>query len=157
MGWDGPFPRATRLPADAYRNRETVFHVVLRAVPNTVPFRGGVGAAVWRAVLAERDRTAIELIAACLMPDHLHSIVQPRERGVLEWIDGFKSFTTREARVAGGSAFLWQPSFYDHRMRDSADFEFALAYLRRNPVAAGLVGDEAEWPWLWWSEALPSS
>ncbi len=47
---------------------------------------------------------------------------------------------------------IWQPSFYDRAVRDEADFGATAEYIVRNPLTAGLVEDERDWPhtWVWW-------
>lgn len=145
---DMGFPKRIRLAPDAYANREHTFHVVIRAMPGTAPFRGRIGAEVWDVVRSEFDRPAVAIITACLMPDHLHALVRPRERTIVAWVNGFKSFTTYLARTNGHSRVLWQPSFYDRNQRNIEEFEATLAYIIANPVAAGLVSKPSDWDWL---------
>jgi REP element-mobilizing transposase RayT len=90
----------------------------------------------------------IRLRAACLMPDHLHAVVSPCERDIVKWANGFKSYSTRLNWDGDGRPALWQPGFYDRRIRDEAEFRTAVEYVARNPVEAGLVADPAEWPWV---------
>lgn len=108
---DIPFPKSIRLAPGEYRAQSRLFHLVIRALPPTRPFRGVVAESTWEALLGERRRPAIELIAACLMPDHLHVLARPGERSIVEWVNSFKSYTTWRARQSGGPARLWQPSF----------------------------------------------
>ncbi len=146
---DFPYAKRVRLAADRYANREHVFHVVVRATPGTVPFRDAVGRAVWQAVLGERKRASVSLVAACLMPDHLHVLVKPGDRSVLAWVDAFKSYATHVSGVVGGPPYLWQPGFYDRLIRNSREFDAAVAYVVGNPAAEGLVDDGSEWPWVY--------
>jgi putative transposase len=146
---DFPFRKHVRLPSEAYADQESLFHVTVRAVPGSSPFRGEIGAAVWSAILGERDRQAVALIAACLMPDHLHLLVKPRTRSISQWMAAFKSYTTTVTRQAGGRSFLWQPGFYDRHIRSHSEYEATVAYIVTNPAAAGIVTDDAEWPWVY--------
>ena len=148
-----PFPKRIRLDPSDYERCDQAFHVTLRSMPGTAPFSGELGAAVWQLILNERERSAIELVAACLMPDHLHAIVKPADRSIVLWLNGFKSFSTRAAWQHGHATALWQPGFHDTRIRDEQQFEAALSYIRRNPMAGGFVNDESEWPWMWWRGA----
>ncbi|MBI2766945.1 MAG: transposase [Chloroflexi bacterium] len=149
---DIPFPRRIRLPREAYANRESEFHLVMRAFARSVPFCGRVGEAVWGVVMEQPVRDDIVLVAACLMPDHLHAIVRPDRRSVIAWANAFKSYTATVARKAGGPAYLWQPRFYDRRLRDDAERDAALCYVVSNPWEAGLAGAEDEWPWVFAAE-----
>jgi hypothetical protein len=43
----------------------------------------------------------------------------------------------------------WQRDFFDHRVRDEAEGADKWAYIRENPVRAGLVGSYDEWAHVW--------
>ena len=147
-------PKTIRLPHDAYGNTEAAFHIVIRAMTNTTPFIDReLGDAVWAVVEQQSERAMVQIHTACLMPDHLHLVISPRAQDIIKWANSFKSFTTRVSWSFRSKSALWQPGYYDRRLRDDAEFESALAYVMRNPVDAGLVGEEAEWVWsgLWLS------
>jgi REP element-mobilizing transposase RayT len=63
-------------------------------------------------------------------------------------MNDFKSYTTRISKDFRPQRSLWQPSFYDRRIRDEAEFEAAVAYVVRNPVSAGLVDEPELWAWV---------
>jgi REP element-mobilizing transposase RayT len=144
-----PFSKSIRLPDDAYTNPENTFHIVFHAMPETAPFRGPTGEVVWRLIVSEVERPAVHLLAACLMPDHFHALVKPGDRSLIRWADGFKSYSTRAAWHGTARKVLWQPGFYDRRIRDEAEYESTLYYIEQNPVASGLVPDAGLWPWLY--------
>ena len=76
------------------------------------------------ALLDERcQRNGITLHLYCLMPDHLHLIVQLTSSNLLGMVSEFKSISTRVWWSHGGKGRLWQPSFYDHGIREAEDFE----------------------------------
>jgi REP element-mobilizing transposase RayT len=138
-----PFPRNTRAVREVYSNPEYTFHVVVRAMPNTTPFRDQRGPPVWELIVGEASRTSIRLLAACLMPDHLHAIVKPADRSIIDWVRSFKSYSTRVAWDAGGKRALWQPGFYDRRIRDETEYLATVQYVLNNPAEANLKA----WPW----------
>ena len=45
-----------------------------------------------------------------------------------------------------GEIGLWQPRFWEHVIRDEADYRAHVAYCRGNPVKHGLVAQAADWP-----------
>ena len=63
-------------------------------------------------------------------------------------MNDFQSYTTRVSNDFRTQRALWQPSFYDRRIRDLGEFESAVNYVVRNPVSAGLVDDPEQWPWV---------
>ena len=142
-----PFPKRPRLPDDAYRNPAATFHIVIRAFPETLPFRGNVGDAVWEAIQSIEPGIWFVPVTACLMPDHLHLLARPGRADLRQGIASMKSFTTALARPMGHRR-LWQPGFFDKRMRTESQLDATLEYLRRNPVEARFARTPDEWPHL---------
>jgi len=74
------------------------------------------------------------------MPDHLHMLVH----GLSETADlrafasRAKQFSAYEYSRARGQR-LWQPSYYDHLVREGEDVLGFMAYIAMNPVVAGLA------------------
>jgi putative transposase len=46
----------------------------------------------------------------------------------------------------GRTGRLWQPEYFDRFMRSEQQFEWTVAYVENNPVAAGLVESPEFWP-----------
>ena len=143
-----PFPKRIRLEASHYLDPDCRFHVVVRAFPNTRPFAGDLGELVWENLLAECDRAGVTIVAACLMPDHLHLLAGPNSQPLDRWVGAFKSYTSKMVRASGYSRPVWQRGLYDHLVRDEAEYAAVLQYIRQNPVEAGYVDDSNGWPWL---------
>src|SRR3990172_9413720 len=51
------------------------------------------------------------------------------------------------SRVRGREADLWQRPFWEHQIRDEADFERHVNYVHYNPVKHGLVTRAVDWPY----------
>jgi REP element-mobilizing transposase RayT len=143
------FPASIRLAGEAYANPDIRFHVTIAAHPDVHHMTEPVPETVWRSVLSQVDDGRIELFAACLTPDHLHLVVSAGEQDVVTFVQRWKSWSTRLAWQAGHVGPLWQPSFWDRAIRGDEDFDMVCSYVVRNPVAAGLVSDDGEWPWAW--------
>lgn len=80
-----------------------------------------------------------------LMPDHLHALLtfppapaHPMARTLGDW----KKYQTRERGVR------WQDGFFDHRIRNSHEFEEKSAYIWQNPVVKFFCGASEAWPWV---------
>ena len=74
-----------------------------------------------------------------LMPDHFHLLITPiatLERA-MQFIKG--GFSFRAKRELGFVHEIWQPSYYDRRVRDAEEFFAFREYTRQNPVKKGLV------------------
>ena len=93
------------------------------------------------------DGERYDLHAWCVMPNHVHIVVQPREGHSLEAIlHSWKSFTANEINKAlGRTGEVWQGESYDHLVRDLDDLNEQIGYVLNNPANAGLE----EWSWVW--------
>jgi len=144
------FPKSTRLADKShYANRSLSFHLTIAAHPDVNAFARPVADTIWKSVLEQRTAMRIELHAACLMADHLHLLVSPREQDIISFVRNWKSWTSRLAREAGHFGPIWQPGMWDRTCRDERDYEETIVYIIRNPVAAGLVEGEQDWPHTW--------
>jgi putative transposase len=101
-----------------------------------------------------RDNRAYDLLAFCVMPNHVHLVCTPlqREDGTYDALHAIlQSLKTYAARRANGilarRGAFWQPENYDHVVRDNAELTRILAYVIQNPVKAGLVPAWDSWPW----------
>ncbi len=98
------------------------------------------------AALRHFDGERYELHDWCVMPNHVHVILRPLVGHTLENIlHSWKSYTATAAnRLLGRGGEFWQPEYYDHLIRDEADYHHAVDYVRRNPEKAGL----RDWKWI---------
>ncbi|OGS46024.1 MAG: hypothetical protein A2539_08410 [Elusimicrobia bacterium RIFOXYD2_FULL_34_15] len=90
----------------------------------------------------------LEIIAYCLMSNHVHLIVIPHQTDSLA-----KTFNMAHMRYAQfinrrnkTSGHLWQGRFYSCMLDDIHLME-AVRYVERNPVRSGLIKKPWEWKW----------
>ncbi len=92
----------------------------------------------------------VATLAWVLMPDHLHWLFE-LQSGLLS--AAIQSFKCRSAlavgRGTGRDGGIWQPGFYDHRIRADHDLRSQALYLLENPVRAGIVQHAAQYPHAW--------
>jgi REP element-mobilizing transposase RayT len=143
------FPRSTLLPADTYANRESTFHVTIAAHAKVSRFSDAVMDAIWQDIISQPALGRVTLHAACLMPDHVHILLQPSAEDVHAFVGRWKSHTTRHAWATGHRGALWQPKMWDRSIRNERDLEETIRYIIDNPVEAGLTSNWEEWPWTW--------
>jgi putative transposase len=109
-----------------------------------------------------RQRDYFDIVALCLLPDHLHC--------VWKLPDGDHDFSLRWSRIkagftrrycdAGGTEYaqsssrnrkrergIWQRRFWEHRIRDEEELQRHIDYIHYNPVKHGLVDLISDWPW----------
>ena len=107
-----------------------------------------------RRVTAEvKARFPFGIDGAVILPDHVHSLWHmPEDDGnhSLRWWRIKELFSRRcglPPVLGTRGRGIWQPRYWEHRIRDDADFERHLAYIHWNPVKHGLVSDAIDWPW----------
>jgi len=106
------------------------------------------------------DGTRYRLIAWCIMPNHVHVLVEMIEGFPLpDVIHSWKLFSAREANNAlGRSGEFWMREYYDRYVRDVEHFEAVRRYIEDNPVKAGLVNSKELWRWSSaWHRRYPGS
>ncbi|MCX6640789.1 MAG: transposase [bacterium] len=81
------------------------------------------------------------LIAAIVMPDHVHILLTPYKGFPLSRImKGLKGTTARLLNIRRGtSGSFWQTESYDRIIRDVDELEEKLNYMYNNPLKRGLV------------------
>jgi putative transposase len=93
------------------------------------------------------EGAAFDLLAYCLMPDHLHVLVQGREDSshLVTFLQRFKQRTGFRFKKESGD-LLWQPSYFDRILRNGEDLAATADYIFQNPVAAGLTTEQEQYP-----------
>jgi putative transposase len=88
------------------------------------------------------------LHAYVIMPDHFHMILSPKEslERAMQKIKGGFSFRAKSA--FDWKYDIWQPGFSDHRIRDAADWDCHIAYIRHNPIKNKLCASSEEYRYL---------
>lgn len=95
------------------------------------------------------DGDRYRLLAWCLMPNHVHVVIEIAAGTALgDVVGSWKSYTARRAnRMIGRSGPFWHVDYFDRYMRDEAHLQRTIDYVENNPVKAGLAREPADWPW----------
>ena len=81
------------------------------------------------------------------MPDHIHVFVSAEGSSQLSrWVHSLKGFLATVRRKVAREGRAWQKGFFDHVLRGHESYSEKWAYVRMNPVRAGLVKTADEWP-----------
>ncbi|MBL7645494.1 MAG: transposase [Candidatus Hydrogenedentes bacterium] len=94
------------------------------------------------------DGQRYHLNAWCVMPNHVHTLIETIEGHSLDSVThSWKSYTALQAnRILGRGGTFWQREVFDRYMRGVVHYQRTLFYIEDNPVAAGLVHAQADWP-----------
>ena len=121
-----------------------------------------VRAALREGLKEVRGRLPFRIHAWVLLPDHLHCIweLPPGDAAFgLRWgqvkrhvtracsreLEGLPLLTASGKKRHEGA--LWQRRFWEHQIRNEADFARHVDYIHWNPVKHGHVRQAAEWPY----------
>jgi REP element-mobilizing transposase RayT len=114
-----------------------------------------------------RNVYGAHLYAFCILPDHIHVILSPGERGITRFMQSFKSNTTKDVlkslrlnkdilRSLGRGVpapekiiarIRLHNGFHEERIRDSYQCSAAMAYVQGNAVNHALAKEFTDWPW----------
>jgi REP element-mobilizing transposase RayT len=103
-------------------------------------------AEIVQSALKHFDGERYDMLAWCIMPNHVHAVLRPLGEHKLEDIlHSWKSFSAKKANtVLGRQGAFWQEEYYDHLVRDEEDFNHCVNYVLQNPGRANL----ANWPYV---------
>jgi len=86
------------------------------------------------------------VLAAILMPDHLHVLVAPtKERDAT--LGNFSAALKRWMRHELKASWKWHPGCFDRLLRSGDSLHEKWLYVQENPVRAGLVQHWEDWPY----------
>jgi putative transposase len=84
-----------------------------------------------------------------IMPNHIHLLMSIDDSGgvgrAVQFIKG--EFSHELGKTETRLKAVWQPSYYEHRVRDIEEHERIRTYIHENPVRRGLVGAATDYPY----------
>lgn len=133
-----------------------VYHVLNRAAGRFRMLRGERDFLAMEGIIAEaRERVPIRILGYCLMGNHWHFVVWPREDGEVsaffKWMTHTHSVRWRVSHGTVGDGALYQGRFKNFPVQRGESLETVLRYVERNALSAGLVERAEDWRWssLW--------
>ena len=133
-----------------------VFHVLNRGVGRMRLFAKPGDYAAFETILAETlDKCPLRLCGFCLMPNHWHLVVWPKQDGQLAAYMQRLTITHarrwQEHRGRVGYGHVYQSRYKSFPVQSEDHFYQVLRYVERNPLRANLVERAEQWRWssLW--------
>jgi REP element-mobilizing transposase RayT len=107
-----------------------------------------------RDALRHFDSQRYRLIAWCIMPNHVHILMEPFAP-IARIVQGWKSVTARWALAQNeklglgipDSNHLWMRDYWDRYIRNDGHLENVALYIHQNPVNVGLCESAGDWLW----------
>jgi putative transposase len=144
--------RPNRLALGGY-----VYHVLNRANGRMPIFQKDGDYAAFDRILGQalEHVPGMRLLAYCLMPNHWHLVLWPRQDGELSDFGHWLTLTHTQRWHAHyhnvGTGHLYQGRFKSFPIAEDEHFLHVCRYVERNALRAGLVHRAEEWRWcsLW--------
>ncbi len=133
-----------------------VYHVLNRGVGRMTLFNEPADYAAFERVLEETvERTEVRLLCYCVMPNHWHLLLWPREDGQLSEVMRLLTVTHTQRwhahRHTAGTGPVYQGRFKSFPVQSDEHFYTVARYVERNALRANLVERAEDWQWssLW--------
>jgi putative transposase len=96
-----------------------------------------------------RNVAPVDLLAACLMPNHFHLVVRPEASPDLaKWVHWLLTkHAGKHHRRQGSSGRIWQGRFKTFAIQDDGHLTTVMRYVERNALRANLVERAEAWRW----------
>ena len=129
-----------------------IFHVLNRAQDKRTIFHQDRDYLAFERVLAEvEERIPMRVLAWCLMPNHWHLLLWPREDGDLSAYMRLLTLTHTQRvhayRGSAGTGHVYQGRFKSFVVKDDAHFLAVSRYVEANALSAKLVRRAEDWRW----------
>jgi putative transposase len=132
------------------------YHVLNRTVAGLPLFRKKADYEAFERIMIEaRGRHPLRILAWCLMRNHWHFVVWPREDGEVtaffRWLAHTHAMRWHVAHNTVGRGHLYQGRFKSFPIQEDEHFFTACRYVERNALKAGVVERAEDWRWgsLW--------
>ena len=116
---------------------------------------------VLECILFPAKQNHFELYVACVMPDHVHLLLEPQVREqdakgdpvfyslteILQNIKSVSAHRINKSRSASGP--VWEKESFDRLIRSESDLQEKYLYIAGNPWAVGVAARGSDYRWLW--------
>jgi putative transposase len=107
--------------------------------------RADLGEICFGCLRRSSQKYGVEVKAYCLMPDHVHLLVEiPEGVSLGGFVQHFKQLSGHALKRKTATK-AWQISYHDHILRNEESVLDVARYIWDNPVRKGLVSDRAEY------------
>src|SRR5438874_8681043 len=111
------------------------------------------------------DGRRYELFGACVMPNHVHLLIEPMVERQNEsgnsiffslsiLLNRIKSFTAnRINKIEKVNEPVWESESFDRMIRSESDLQEKFEYITRNPWDVGIATPKEDYRWVWYPRA----
>jgi len=140
--------KTIRLNRGLYQIKDQPFSITI-CTHNSIPLLEKYRELMFKSIMKGPLSKESDLMAACVMPDHVHLLLAPISENLIDLIGRWKSYTTHLIWMKEYKGKIWQRSFYDHALRQEEDIIKVAEYIVCNPIRKGIVQDRTDYPYSW--------
>jgi len=124
------------------------YHVTSRTNDKIRVFENRLGRRIMLMTLQDaKEKYHFRLTNFCIMPTHVHLLIEPREginlSRIMQWI---KTNSAKRWNIIHGSKdHLWGERYFARVIKNQNEYEFVMNYINQNPVVAGLSEKPIDW------------
>jgi REP-associated tyrosine transposase len=132
---------------------QIAYHVMNRASAGIELFADAADYQAFERVLAEAAERypAMRVCSWCLMPNHFHLVLWPKQHGLLprfmQWLGQTHAARWHAHRHSRGRGHLYQSRYRSFPIEQNGHFLQVCRYVERNPLRANLVAQARDWPY----------
>lgn len=95
------------------------------------------------------DPERYRLLAWCIMPNHVHTLIETKEGFPLaDVLHSWKSYKSSHAdKLLMRRGRFWQREYLDRYVRNVEHYQAVVDYIEENPVKGALAKARTDWPW----------
>ncbi|WP_283788254.1 REP-associated tyrosine transposase [Bermanella sp. WJH001] len=136
----------------SYQKGGTFFFTLVTHNRQNILTTPPVRKALRESIIQIRNEMPFNIIAWCLLPDHLHAIwaLPEKDDDYSKRWGRIKAMTTmrlKKEHVITNQQSIWQPRFWEHQIRNDSDLNTHIDYVHINPVKHNLVNTPRDWPY----------
>ena len=140
-------PRVSRIDV-----AQEVYHILNRANARVQIFDDNKDYLDFEKILQEAvEKFDMRLLAYCVMPNHWHLVVYPKQDGDLQkfmgWLSNTHTKRWHSAKKTTGQGHLYQGRYKSFICQDDNHFLTLAYYVERNAKKAGLCNIAQNWKW----------
>lgn len=142
---NGPMARTARAARGGW-----CYHVVSRGNRRAQVFHASCDFLAFEGLIVEaQSRADVDLLAACLMPNHIHLVVRPhQDEGMARWMHWLLTTHVRRFHARHDSTGrIWQGRYKAFPIEQDGHLLTVMRYVERNALRAGLVPRAEAWRW----------
>ena len=140
-------PRSPRIDLPNY-----YYHVINRANARMQIFDTNKDYQIFESLLEEAQAlTDMFIIAYCVMPNHWHFVLSPKQAGdiaiFMKWLTGTHTRKWHVAHKSIGSGHIYQGRYKSFLIQEDKHLLQVIRYVERNSLKAKLVKKSEDWKW----------